>query len=108
MAAVSVLSVLSLTGCAQFDKALGQQQAMVSFKAGASNADRLQVRTACGTLPNVHPAPIAKGVPLSSALGEVEFRIDKAGAADVARLQQCLAKYPQVTGISIQDSSDNG
>jgi hypothetical protein len=106
--AASALCLLGVTGCSQFDKALGQQQALVSFNPNTSNAVRLQVRAACGKLPEVHPAPIAKGVPLSSALSEVVFQINNAGAADIARLQECLQKYPSVAGIDIQDSSDNG
>ena len=106
--AASGLCLLGVTGCSQFDKALGQQQALVSFTPGASNAVRLQVRAACGKLPNVHPAAISKSVPLSSALSEVVFQINNAGPADIARLQQCLQKYPAVAGIDIQDSSDEG
>lgn len=105
--AASALCVLGVTGCSQFDKSLGQQQALVSFSPHAPTSVRLQVRAACGALPNVHPVPIAKSVPLSSALSEVAFQIDKADPADIARLQQCLQKYPQVAGIDIQDSSDN-
>lgn len=108
MIASSALCLLGVTGCSQFNKALGQQQALVSFKSDASTTVRLQVRAACGKLPNVHPAPIAKSVPLSSALGVVVFQIDNAGPADIARLQECLQKYPAVAGIDIQDSSDNG
>lgn len=108
MLAVSALCLLGVTGCSQFDKALGQQQALVSFNPGASNAVRLQVRAVCGKLPNVHPAPIAKSVPLSDALSEVTFQINNADPADVARLQECLQKYPAVAGIDIQDSSDEG
>ncbi|MBO0801509.1 MAG: hypothetical protein J2P25_00320 [Nocardiopsaceae bacterium] len=105
--AASALCVLGVTGCSQIDKSLGRQQALVSFAPGASNAVRLQVRAACGKLPEVHPAPIAKGVPLSAALGNVVFQIDNASAADVARLQECLQKYPSVAGVDIQDSTDD-
>ena len=106
--AASALFLLGVTGCSQFDKALGQQQALVSFNPGASNKVRLQVRSACGKLPNVQPAPIATGVPLSAALNEIVFQINNAGAADIARLQECVQKYPGVAGMDIQDSSDDG
>jgi hypothetical protein len=86
---------------------MGQQDALVSFNANASTAVRMQVRAACGKLPGVTPAPLAKGAPLSSALSEVEFQITNADDADIARLQECLQKYPSVTGIDIEDSSDN-
>ena len=64
---VIALCVLGVTGCAQFDKALGQQQALVSFKDGTPVSVRLQVRAACAKLPNVSAAPIPIGVPLTSA-----------------------------------------
>lgn len=106
--AASALSLLGVTGCSQFDKSLGQQQAVVSFTSGTSNAVRLQVRNVCGKLRNVSPAPIDKGVPLSDALTQVTFQIDNADPADIARLQECLEKYKGYSGIDITDSSDNG
>jgi len=99
--------MLAVTGCSQFDKALGQQQALVSFKDGTSVSVRLQVRTACDGLPNVTAAPIPKSVPLASALSEVIYQVPNASDADLARLQECLAKFPSVQGMNIQDSSDN-
>jgi hypothetical protein len=106
--AVLALGVLGAAGCSSLDKSMGQQDALVSFNANASTAVRMQVRTACGKLPGVTPAPVARGVPLSSALSEVEYQINNADDADIARLQECLQKYPSVTGIDIEDSSDNG
>ena len=105
--AAAAISLLSVTGCAQFDKALGQRQALVSFKDGTPVPVRLQVRAACGKLPNVSAAPISKSVPLSSAVSEIVYQVNNASAADIARLQECLARFPSVQGISIQDSSDN-
>lgn len=101
------LTVLGVTGCSQFDKSLGQQQAHISFQPNTPNAVRLQVRAACGKLPNVSPAPIAKGVPLGDALNEIVYQINNAGPADVARLQECLQKYPSVAGVDLTDSTDN-
>lgn len=96
-----------MTGCAQFDKALGQQQALVSFRDGTPVSVRLQVRAACDKLPNVSAAPISKSVPLSSAVSEIVYQVNNASAADIARLQECLARFPSVQGLNIQDSSDN-
>jgi len=95
-----------VTGCASLQKALGQQQAIVSFQDGTSSATRLQVRAACGKLPNVTPAPLPSGVPLSESLSQVVYNVDKASTADEARLQECLAKYPSVAGLNFQDSTD--
>lgn len=101
------LCVLGVTGCSQLDKSLGQQQALVSFTDNTPNSVRLQVRTACGKLPGVSPAPIPKGMSLSEALSQVEYQITSADDADIARLEECLQKYPSVAGIDIQDSTDN-
>lgn len=98
--------VAGVTGCSSLSKALGQQQAIVSFTSGASSAVRLQVRAACGKLPNVTPVPLPSGVPLSESLSTVLYNVTSASNADKARLQVCLSKYPSVTGLSFQDSTD--
>jgi hypothetical protein len=100
--------VLGVTGCASIDKALGQQQAVVSFQDGTSNTVRLQVRAACGKLPDVSPAPLPAGVPLSESLSQVTFNVTSADDADEARLQECLAKYKSVAGLDFEDSTDMG
>jgi hypothetical protein len=104
---LSVACVLGVTGCAQFDKSLGQQQALVTFANNTSVATRLQVRAACGDLPHVSAIPIPKGVPLSQALDQVEYSVTGASNADLARLQVCLSKFPSVQGLDFQDSSDD-
>lgn len=99
--------MLGVTGCAQFDKSLGQQQALVSFKADTPVSVRMQVRTTCAKVPHVSAAPIASSVPLSSALDEVVYQVTGASNADIARLQECLATFPSVQGMDLQDSSDD-
>jgi hypothetical protein len=101
------ICLLSVTGCSQFDKALGQRQALVSFKDGTPVAVRLHVRAACAKLPNVSAAPIPAGVPLASAVDEIVYRVNKASDADLARLQECLTKFPSVQGMDLQDATDN-
>jgi hypothetical protein len=100
--------VLGVSGCASIDKELGQQQAVVSFQDGTSNAVRMQVRAACGKLPNVSPVPLPSGVPLSESLSQVTFNVTKADVAQQATLQQCLAKYKSVAGLDFEDSTDMG
>ncbi len=99
---------LGLTGCAQFNKALGQQQALVYFKTSTPVAFKLKVRTACDNLPHVKAAPIATGVPLTSAVDVVTYNTTGAGLADIARLEECVNKFaPQVVGFNVHDSSDD-
>jgi hypothetical protein len=108
LATLAAACVIAATGCSQFDKALGQQEAMVSFKNGTPDSARLVVRAACGKLPNVTAVPLAAGVPQSVSLSQVVYRVDHASNADKARLQVCLSKYPSVAGMNFQDSSDIG
>ena len=99
---------LGVTGCAQFNKALGQQQAMIYFKESTPIAFRLKVRAACDGLPHVKAVPIAKGVPLTSAVDVITYNTSGASLADIARLEECVNKYqPQVEGVNVTDSSDD-
>jgi hypothetical protein len=107
-AVILAVCVAGASGCASMDKALGQQQAIVTFQDNASIATRLQVRAACGKLPNVSPQPLPSGVPLAESLDQVVYQVNNASDADEARLQECLAKYPSVLGLSFSDSTDQG
>jgi len=97
-----------VTGCAQFNKALGQQQALIYFKMNTPVSFKLKVRSACDNLPHVKAAPIATGVPLASAVDVVTYNTTGAGLADIARLEECVNKFaPQVVGFNVHDSSDD-
>jgi hypothetical protein len=99
----------ALAGCAKFDAALGQQQAIVSFRDGTPLAQKLTVRTSCAKAPDVVAAPLPPNLNSSPyALEQVTYQIDKASDADVARLQECLTKFPSVVGVTLQDSGDEG
>jgi len=99
----------ALAGCAKFDAALGQQQAIVSFRDGTPLAQKLTVRTACAKAPDVVAAPLPPDLSSSPyALEQVTYQIDKASDAEVARLEECLNKYPSVVGVTLQDSADDG
>jgi hypothetical protein len=99
--------VLGVTGCAQFNKGLGQQQASIYFKESTPISFRLKVRAACDNLPHVKATPIAKSVPLSSAIDIVVYNTTGASNADIARLEECVDKFsPQVEGVDVTDSSD--
>ena len=53
-----VATTTALAGCSQFDAALGQRQAVVTFSTGTTLAQRMSVRTACAKTPNVTPQPL--------------------------------------------------
>jgi hypothetical protein len=107
-AALALATVTALAGCAQFDSALGQEQAVVSFRDGTSLAQRLAVRTACAKPPGVVPLPLPSDLSAPYALQQVTYETTHASDADVAILEECLAKFPAVEGVTLQDSSDEG
>ena len=107
-AGTAAVAVRRLAGCAQFDSALGQRQAVVTFTDSATLAQRMAVRTACAKPPNVSPQPLPSNLKSAYELPQVIYQINKASNADVATLETCLAKFPSVAGVTLQDSSDEG
>ncbi len=97
-----------LAGCSQFNAALGHRQAVVSFRPDTSVSQRLAVRSACSKLPAVTAQPLPSDLNSPYALQQLTFRIDHATDAEVARLQTCLAKFPAVAGVTMQDATDMG
>jgi hypothetical protein len=100
--------VFGVSGCAEFDKALGQQEADVYFQQTTSVAFKLKVRAACNNLPDVKAEPIPTGVPIQSAVDVVVYNTTGASDADIARLEVCVNKFaPQVVGVDFEDASDD-
>ena len=107
-AGTMIAAAAALAGCSQFDAALGQREAVVTFTDSATLAQRMAVRTACAKPPNVNPQPLPSNMNAPYALAQVIYQINQASDADVAVLETCLSKFPTVQGISLQDSSDEG
>ena len=104
----AAVALAALAGCSQFDAALGQRQAVVSFRPGTPLSQRLTVRSTCAKVPAVKAQPLPSDLNSPYALQQVTYRIDHATNADIARLETCLDKFPAVAGITLQDSSDMG
>jgi hypothetical protein len=99
----------AVAGCSQFDAALGQRQAIVSFKDGTSVTQKLTVRSTCAKVANVQPQQLPADIDQHPYdLEQLTYEIDKASDANVAQLEQCLQKFPAVSGVTLQDSSDDG
>lgn len=94
-----------MTGCASFNAALGQREAVVQFRPHTPGSVRLQVRRACSHIPNAVPEALPTDHLASDMLNNVRFRVDHASDADLARLQQCLQKFPSVAGLEISAPS---
>jgi hypothetical protein len=105
---LTLAAVTALAGCAKFDAALGQQQAIVSFRDNTPVAQKLVVRTTCAKVPAVVAQPLPSNLKSPYALQQLTYQVNKASDADVARLEECLAKFPAVAGVTLQDSSDDG
>ena len=103
-----VAAAVALAGCSQFDAALGQRQAIVTFRPDTPMSQRLAVRSACAKVPEVKAPPVPSDLNSPYALQRLTFRIDHATNADVARLEKCLDRFPSVVGVTLQDSSDMG
>jgi hypothetical protein len=107
-AVVVLVAMAALAGCSRFDAALGQRQAVVSFRSGTPVPQRLAVRSTCAKVPAVTAQPLPSDLSSPYALQQLTFQIDHASDADVARLETCLAKFPSVAGVVLRDSSDEG
>jgi len=105
---VALAVAVALAGCSQFDAALGQRQAIVSFRAGTPLSQRLAVRSACGKVPAVTAQPLPSDLSSPYALHQLTFQVTHATDAEIAQLEQCLARFPSVAGMTLQDSSDEG
>ncbi len=107
-ACLALVAVTALAGCARFDAALGQRQAVVSFRDGTPVPQRLAVRSTCAKVPAVTAQPLPSDLSSPYALQQLTFQINRASDAEVAQLETCLAKFPSVAGVTLQDSSDEG
>lgn len=108
LGAAAGVCCLVASGCASFDKALGQQQVDVYFNENTTVAYKMHVRAACNGLPHVQAQPLATGVPLASAIDVVVYTTNGASIVDITRLDECLNKFSQVQGTDPIDSSDDG
>ena len=107
-AGMTFAALTAVAGCAKFDAALGQQQAIVSFRDNTPVSQKLVVRATCAKVPAVVAQPLPSDLTSPYALQQLTYQVNKASDADVARLEECLAKFPAVAGVTLQDSSDDG
>jgi hypothetical protein len=106
-AALAALAGVSASGCAQFDKALGQQEEVVIFRQNTPNAVRLQVRAACSHIPQAAPEPLPTDGKLSDELYNVRYQVGSASTGNLARLQRCLARFSSVLGVETNTPGGN-
>ena len=93
-----IAAAAALAGCSQFDAALGQREAVVTFTDSATLAQRMAVRTACAKPPNVTPQPLPSNMNSPYALAQVIYQINQASDADVAVLEDVPVQVPHGDG----------
>ena len=100
-AAGIMLAVLApaAAGCGTFDRTFGKQEAVVHFQPQTPDSVRLKVRAACSHVPQAIPEPLPTDHLASDQANDVRYRVDHASDGDLAKLQQCLQRFPSVVGI---------
>lgn len=100
---------LGVSGCAQFDKALGQQWVEVTFAPNTSVATAKHVTSVCSHVPNLRLAgPVKPTTAQASVVGSVRYNATHASVAQLAELEQCLGQFRKtVQGFTEMDNSDN-
>ncbi len=86
-------------GCSSFDKAFGKQEAVVQFKAQTPASEMLKVRASCAHVPAAVPERVPAHPPAVQLQDDIRYLVSNASDADLARLQQCLQRFPAVVGI---------
>jgi cell division protein FtsX len=106
-AAVAVAAALTLAaGCASFDRAFGKQEAVVQFQSQTPVSVMLKVRASCSHVPAAIPERIPPHPLAIDMQDDIRYLVSNASDADLARLQQCLQRFPAVVGIEF--SSPDG
>jgi hypothetical protein len=106
--ALTVATAVAAAGCSKFDQALGQQEEVVIFQPNVSNAVKLKVRAACSHVPNVKVEPLPTDHKLSDEVYDVRYEVGTASTVELARLQQCLAKFPSSIVQGLETDTPGG
>jgi hypothetical protein len=96
---------LGAAGCAAFDRAFGKREAVVHFQPNTPPAEMLKVRAACSHLAAARPEPIPRHVLKVDLPYDIKYEVSQASDAQLARLQQCLERFPSVAGIELSSPS---
>jgi hypothetical protein len=96
---------LAAAGCAAFDRAFGKREAVVHFQPNTPAAEMLKVRAACSHLAAAKPEPIPRRALKADLPYDVKYEVSQASDAQVARLEQCLQRFPSVAGIELYSPS---
>ncbi len=99
---VIAVAVSALAGCAKFNAALGQQELVVTFHPATSQQAMMTARDACAHLPGATPEPVPTSLNATEGTYDVRYRISQATDAQIAKLEQCLSRFPSVAGVNVE------
>lgn len=104
-AAAATALCLATAGCASFNRAFGKREAVVQFQPNTPAAEMLKVRAACSHLAAAKPEPIPRHVLKVDLPGDIRYEVSQASDAQLARLTQCLDRFPSVAGVQLSSPS---
>lgn len=108
MLALAVATVLTATGCSKFNQALGQQEEVVIFQPNVPNSVKLKVRATCSHVPHVKVEPLPTDHKLSDQVYNVRYQVGSASTVELARLQQCLSRFPSSIVQGLETNTPGG
>jgi hypothetical protein len=100
---------IGIGGCSEFDSAFGQQWILVTFAPNTSVATAKRIVAACGHVPNMPlEGKVKPDTGQAGVVDDVQFDATHATPAEMARLEQCLSKFPStVQGFTQMDQGDS-
>ena len=105
VAAAATVLGLAAAGCASFDRAFGKQEAVVQFQPDTPASVMLKARAACSHVAGTYPEPIPKHVLAVDLPDDIRYEVSNASDAQLARLGQCLNRFPAVVGLEMSSPS---
>ncbi|HEX5188959.1 MAG TPA: hypothetical protein VFW16_05440 [Streptosporangiaceae bacterium] len=104
-ACAAMSAAVLLSGCARMDAALGRQWVVVQLASNTSLATARHVTATCAHASGLRAEPVKPTAP-GRVVGSVRFISIQASDADMARLQQCLQRFPAVQGLTLTEPGD--
>jgi len=97
--------VVLLGGCARMSAALGQQWVVVQLASNTKLATAKHVTVACSRVSGLKAETVRPTAP-GKIVGSVRFISTQATDAEMAKLQQCLQRFPAVQGLTMTEPGD--
>ncbi len=84
--------------------ALGQQWLVVQFNPSTTMTAARHVTAACSHLPHIRLQSLSHDTAQAGLAGTARYNVSRASDADMARLQECLQRFPSVQGVTLNEA----